>query len=46
MVIHGTITEKLEDELDAEICHKALKNYEENPKTYSLNEIKKELGLL
>ena len=54
-VIHGsTITdvirkatmEMIEDELDIEICRTALKNYEKDPKTYSHDDIKKELGLL
>ena len=45
-VIRQAIMEKIEDELDIEICRKALKNYEMNPKTYTHDEIKKELGLL
>jgi predicted DNA-binding protein len=45
-VIRQAIMEKIEDELDIEICRKALKNYEKDPKTYSLEEVKKELGLL
>ena len=45
-VIRKATMELIEDELDTEICLKALKNYEGNPKTYSHDDIKKELGLL
>jgi predicted DNA-binding protein len=45
-VIRRATMEMIEDELDIEICRKALKNYEKNPKTYSHEEIKRELGLL
>jgi len=45
-VIRKATMEMIEDELDVEICLKALKNYENDPKTYSHDEIKKELGLL
>jgi hypothetical protein len=45
-VIREATMEMIEDELDIEICRKALKNYEKNPKTYSHDEIRNELGLL
>jgi predicted DNA-binding protein len=45
-VIRTATMEMIEDELDVEICRKALKNYEKDPKTYSHDDIKKELGLL
>jgi predicted DNA-binding protein len=45
-VIRRATMEMIEDELDIEICRKALKNYERDPKTHSHNDMKKELGLL
>lgn len=45
-VIRKATMEMIEDELDIEICRKALKNYEKDPKTYSHDDIKRELGLL
>jgi len=45
-VIRKATMERIEDEIDIEICRKALKNYEKDPRTYSHNDIKKELGLL
>ena len=37
--------EKIEDEYDVALADKALKEYENNPKTYTLQELMKELGL-
>ena len=37
--------EKIEDEYDIALADQALREYEKNPKTYSLEELKKELGL-
>lgn len=37
--------EKIEDEYDIALADAALKEYETNPKTYSLAELMKELGL-
>lgn len=37
--------EKIEDEYDIALADQALREYERNPKTYSLEELKKELGL-
>ena len=44
--IRRAVMEAIEDGLDIEICRKALKNYEGDPKTYSHDEVKRELGLL
>ena len=44
-LIRKTLIEKIEDEYDLACYEEAIKEYEENPKTYSLEEIKKELGL-
>jgi predicted DNA-binding protein len=44
-VIRKATMEMIEDELDIEICRTALKNYENNSKTYSHDDIKRELGL-
>lgn len=37
--------EKIEDEYDLKVYEEAYAEYQENPKTYSLDEMKKELGL-
>ena len=37
--------EKIEEEYDIALAAAALKEYEKNPKTYTLEELKKELGL-
>ena len=44
-LIRNAIIEKIEDEFDLECYKKAIKEYEQNPKTYTLEEVKKELGL-
>jgi len=44
-LIRTAVTEKIEDEYDLECYENAIKKYEENPKTYTLDEVKKELGL-
>ena len=44
-LIRTAVIEKIEDEYDLECYEKAIKEYEENPKTYTLVEVKKELGL-
>ena len=44
-LIRNAVLEKIEQEYDLETYKKAIKEYEENPKTYTLDEIKKELGL-
>lgn len=37
--------EKIEDDFDVALAKEALKEYEKNPKTYSLEEMKELLGL-
>ena len=37
--------EKIEEEYDVSLADAALKEYEKNPKTYSLKELMEELGL-
>ena len=44
-LIRNAVLEKIEQEYDLETYKKSIKEYEENPKTYTLDEIKKELGL-
>ena len=44
-LIRTAVIEKIEDEYDLECYEKAIKEYEENPKTYTLDEVKEELGL-
>ena len=44
-LIRNAVIEKIEDEYDLECYEKAIKEYEENPKTFTLDEVKKELGL-
>ena len=43
--IKRTYFEKIEEEYDVILADAALKEYEENPKTYTLDELMKELGL-
>ena len=43
--IKRTFFEKIENEYDAAIAETALREYEKNPKTYTLDELMKELGL-
>lgn len=44
-LIRQSVMEKIENEYDLEIYSKALAEYKENPVTYSLDEVEKELGL-
>lgn len=44
-VMRNAILEKIEDEFDIFLYDKAYKDYEENPKTYSLEETSELLGL-
>ena len=44
-LIRNAVLEKIEDEYDLECYNKALEEYEKNPKTYTMDEVKKELGL-
>ncbi len=44
-LIRNAVMEKIENEYDLECYRKAIEEYKENPKTYTMEEIKKELGL-
>ncbi len=44
-LIRNAVMEKIEDEYDLECYKKAMQEYKENPKTYTMDEVKKELGL-
>ncbi len=44
-LIRKAVLEKIEDEYDLECYKKAVEEYEKNPKTYTMQEIKEELGL-
>lgn len=44
-LIRNAVLEKIEDEYDLECYKKAMKDYKKNPKTYTMEEIKKELDL-
>lgn len=44
-LIRNAVLEKIENEYDLECYKKAVEEYKKNPKTYTLEEIKKELGL-
>ncbi len=44
-LIRNAIIEKIEDEYDLEAYKKAMEEYKKNPKTYTLEEAKEELGL-
>lgn len=45
-LIRQTVIGRIEDEYDLELFDKAITEYENNPVTYSLDEVEKELGLL
>ena len=44
-LFRNALIEKIEDEYDLTCYKKAKEEYEKNPTTYSLDEVKKELGL-
>lgn len=44
-LIRNAILEKIENEYDLKCYEKAMQKYKANPKTYTLDEVKKELGL-
>lgn len=44
-LIRQSVMEKIENEYDLEMFGKALAEYKENPVTYSLDEVERELGL-
>ena len=44
-LIRNAVIEKIEDEYDLKCYNQAIKEFNKNPKTYSLEEVKKELNL-
>lgn len=44
-LIRNAVLEKIENEYDLDCYKKAIAEFKKNPKTYTLNEVKKELGL-
>ena len=44
-LIRNAVLEKIEDEYDLECYNKAIEEYKKDPKTYTLEEVKEELGL-
>lgn len=44
-LIRIAVLEKIEDEYDLKCYEKSLEEYNENPETFTLDEVKKELGL-
>ena len=44
-LIRNAVIEKIENEYDLECYKKAMEGYKREPKTYTLNEVKEELGL-
>lgn len=44
-LIRQTVIERIENEYDLEMFDKAMTEYKNNPVTYSLDEVEKELGL-
>ena len=44
-LVRNAVLEKIEQEYDLECYKKAMKKYKENPTTYTLDEVEKELGI-
>lgn len=44
-LIRNAVIEKIEDEYDLKCYEEAMRKYLQNPKTYSFEEVEKELGL-
>lgn len=44
-LVRNAILEKIENEYDLDLYNKAIEEYNENPKTYTMDEVKEELGL-
>ena len=44
-LIRNAVLEKIENEYDLQSYEKAIREYKENPKTYTLEEVKEEMGL-
>lgn len=45
-LIRQTVMERIENEYDLELFNKTINEYKDDPVTYSLDEVEKELGLL
>jgi FKBP-type peptidyl-prolyl cis-trans isomerase (trigger factor) len=45
-LIRQTVLERIEDEYDLKVYKKVIGEYRKNPKTYTLLEVEKELGLV
>ena len=45
-LIRKSVMEAIEDELDVEICRRALEDFKKDPKTYTLEEVGREMGFL
>lgn len=45
-LIRSAVIEKIEDEIDLKLYQEAMAEYKDNPKTYTLDEIEQELGLV
>ena len=44
-LVRNAILEKIEDEYDLKCYEEAMREYKENPITYSMEEVKRELGM-
>ena len=44
-LIRQSVIERIEDEYDLKVYEKAMAEYRQNPVTYSLEEVERELGL-
>lgn len=44
-LIRNAVIERIEDEYDLKCYKKAMEEYKKNPKTYTLKEVKEEMGL-
>ena len=44
-LVRNAVMEKIEEEFDLKCYEEAIKEYRENPKTYTLEEVERELGL-
>lgn len=43
-LVRNAVIEKIEDEYDLKAYYEAIEEYNKNPKTYTLDEVEKELG--
>lgn len=44
-LVRQAVMEKIEDEIDLKLFEEAMEDFKRNPKTYTLDEAEKELGL-